>query len=133
MIFEGEYINDEKWKGRGRDYGIFDASNIEHKCLNGQLLTLKGNFLCSLHGRHRFFIGFYECELLNGKRNGKGKVYYDNDKLLFEGEYLSGKRNGKGKEYDFDGNLIFEGEYINGQQFNGKEKECNKNGKLYII
>ena len=29
--------------------------------------------------------------------NGKGKEYYYNGKLKFEGEYLNGKRNGKRK------------------------------------
>ena len=33
---------------------------------------------------------------LNGKITGKGKEYYDNGKISFEGEYLNGKRNGKG-------------------------------------
>ena len=47
-------------------------------------------------------------------RNGKGKEYYENGKLLFEGEYLNNKRNGKGKEYDDNGNILFEGEYLNG-------------------
>ena len=28
--------------------------------------------------------------------------------IKFEGEYLNGKRNGKGKEYDYDEKLIFE-------------------------
>ena len=41
------------------------------------------------------FKGFY----LNGKRNGKGKEYYENGNIEFEGEYLDDKRNGKGKEY----------------------------------
>ena len=36
--------------------------------------------------------------------------------LRFEGEYLFGKRNGKGKEYGYNGKLIFEGEYINGKK-----------------
>ena len=57
------------------------------------------------------------------KRNGKGKEYRDNNKLIFEGEYLNGKRNGKGKEYDEDGNLEFEGIYL----YNFKLK-----GKLYM-
>ena len=35
--------------------------------------------------------------------------------LLFEGEYLNGKRNGKGKEY-WNGELEFEGEYLNGER-----------------
>ena len=41
----------------------------------------------------------YEGEYLNGKRkkNGKGKQYNDNGKLLFEGEYLNNLPNGKEK------------------------------------
>ena len=29
---------------------------------------------------------------------------------------MNGKRNGKGKEYDKEGKLIFEGEFINGKR-----------------
>ena len=43
-----------------------------------------------------------------------------NGKLELEGEYLNGKRNGKGKEYNFDNKLIFEGDYFNGNRWNGK-------------
>ena len=83
----------------------------------------------------------YEGEYINGERNGKGKEYYDDNKIKFEGEYLYGKRwNGKGydienniiyeikdgkgliKEYNNEGLLEFEGEYINGKR-NGKGKE----------
>ena len=35
---------------------------------------------------------------------------------MFEGQYLYGVRNGKGKEYNSDGKLIFEGEYLNGKR-----------------
>ena len=66
----------------------------------------------------------FEGEYLNGKRNGKGKLYNDNGKLEFEGEYLNGERNGKGKEYH-NGELIFVGEYLNGERWNGKGKEYN--------
>ena len=51
------------------------------------------------------------------KDGGKGKEYYDNGKLKFEGEYLNGERNGKGKEYYWNGKLEFEGEYLNGNRF----------------
>ena len=54
----------------------------------------------------------FEGEYLNGKRNRKGKEYYNNGVLLFEGEYLNGKKNGKGKEYNYNGKLKFEGEYF---------------------
>ena len=81
----------------------------------------------------------YEGEYKSGQRNGKGKDYYDNGKLLFEGAYLKGKRwDGKGytflgnsiyelkkgkariREY-YDEKLIFEGEYVNGEKME-KEK-----------
>ena len=52
----------------------------------------------------------FEGEYLNRKRSGKGKEYYDNGNLIFEGEYLYGKRL-KGKEY-VNGRLEYEGDYI---------------------
>ena len=92
----------------------------------------------------------YEGEYLNGKRNGKGKEYYKNGKLIFEGEYLNGKKwEGKGynflnndiydiyeikkgrgwlKEYDNVKLRIYEGGYLNGLR-NGKGKEYDS-GKL---
>ena len=42
---------------------------------------------------------------MNGERNGKGKTFYDNGILKFEGEYLNDKKNGKGKEYYDNGVL----------------------------
>ena len=64
----------------------------------------------------------FEGEYLNGEKNGKGKVYYNNGKLKFEGEYLNGKKNGKGKQYNYDGELEFEGECLNEKKM---EKEKN--------
>ena len=36
---------------------------------------------------------------------------------------MNGERNGKGKEYYYDGELQFEGEYLNGERWNGKGKD----------
>ena len=59
-------------------------------------------------------------------KNGKVREYIINtDKLRFEGEYLNGKRNGKGKEYYNDGKLRFEGNYLNGKKWNGKGYNIN--------
>ena len=88
----------------------------------------------------------FEGEYKNGKRNGKGKEYYDG-KLIFEGEYLNGihwkgkgynengniiyeliNGTGKVKEYNYNGKLSFEGEYLNGLK-NGKGKEYYYNNK----
>ena len=40
--------------------------------------------------------------------------------LIFKGKYKNKKRNGKGKEYYENGNLRFEGEYINDKKCKGK-------------
>ena len=93
----------------------------------------------------------FEGEYLNGKRNGKGKEFYYNGKLMFKGEYLNGKKwngngyndnsriyslkDGKGfvkeygHEYCYEDLLIFEGEYINGEK-NGKGIEYDDFGRL---
>ena len=58
-------------------------------------------------------------ELKNG--NGKIKEFedYDNE-LIFDGEYLNGKKNGKGKEYYKNGKIKFEGEYLYDGYLKGK-------------
>ena len=67
---------------------------------------------------------------MNIKKNGKGKEYNRNSKLIFEGEYLNGEKNGIGKEYNDDGYLIFKGEYLNGK--NGMELDMSQGIKLNI-
>ena len=67
----------------------------------------------------------FEGEYLNGKRNGKGKEYYSNGEIKFEGEYLFGSRS-NGKEY-IKGKLEFEGEYDNECKWNGKGYDENGN------
>ena len=93
----------------------------------------------------------YEGEYLNGKRNGKGKEYYEgtHSKILkFQGEFLNGLKwngiwfnkngkilyeikDGKGiiKECYGNGNIKYEVEFLNGEK-NGKVKEYYNNGKL---
>ena len=94
--FSGKYIIQEKEKGKIKEYDS----------INDQLI--------------------FEGEYSNGKREGKGKEYYYDEKIsdefqsIFEGEYLNGKRNGKGKEYYWDGKLKFEGEYLYGYRLKGK-------------
>ena len=66
-------------------------------------------------------------ENIYGKKNGKGKMYYPDGELEFDGEYLNGNRNGKGKEYNYKGKIIFEGEYINGERWKGKERIYKEN------
>ena len=108
---------------------IKNGKGVEYKIKKDNLLVFKG-------------------EYLNGKRNGKGREYYDNNNLKYQGEYKEGKiwngkgydikgklefevknGNGKGKEYKSDEKLLFEGEYWKGER-NGNGKEYNNNGEL---
>ena len=54
---------------------------------------------------YKFYSGKYIIYESNLRKEYDGET----DKLLFEGEYLNGKRNGKGKEYYDSGKLIYEG------------------------
>ena len=60
----------------------------------------------------------FECEYLNGQKNGKAKEYNNEGQLKFEGEYLYGHKK-QGKEY-FNGYLEFEGEYLFDKKWKGK-------------
>ena len=57
--------------------------------------------------------------------HGKGKEYYDNGTLLFEGEYLYDFKL-KGKFY-LNKKLEYEGEYIFNRKWNGKGYDENGN------
>ena len=117
LSFEGEYLNGYRWNGRGYNkYGILTLELKDGKG-KGEIFLQKVT---------------YEGGFLDGKKNGKGKEYYENF-LIFEGEYLNGEKNGKGKEYLKIGYskkpiLFFEGEYLNGKRWNGKGYDSD--GKL---
>ena len=85
---------------------------------------------------------------MDGKRNGKGREYYYNNNVKFEGDYKNDKKwngigydlnesisyeikEGKGivVEYNYFG-MTFKGEYLNGQR-NGKGIEYNKSNIIY--
>ena len=125
LVFEGEYLFDKKWSGKGYDIN----ENIIYEILNetGKI---------KVYDKYNNLIE--DSEYLNGKRNWKIKEYYSNGKLKFEAEYLNGKKwNGisydkykeeeykikNWKEYIIEYNeyeeKIFEGECLNRER-NGK-------------
>ena len=108
IIFEGKYKEGLIWTGKG-----FNT--------NGEIIFQINN------GNSKNYIEYdnkgkkiYEGEYLDGKRNGKGKEFCD-EQCIYEGEYLNGVKNGKGKCYKND-ELIFEGKFLNGKK-NGFGKE----------
>ena len=55
----------------------------------------------------------YEGDLINGMRNGQGKLYYKNGNIKYEGEFANDKFEGTGKFYYTDGNYYI-GQFKNG-------------------
>ena len=116
LEYQGEYEN-----GKITGYGKVELKNsrFEGFFLNGIMWNGKG----------------YDCDkVIYELKNGKGYVKeYKFETVIFEGEYLFGKRNGKGKEYYYDGQLRFEGEYKNDLEWNGKGYNKEDNTIAYEI
>ena len=120
LLFSGNYLNGKK-NGEGIEYRygpnksntikIFSGIYLNGERKKGKEYNYEGNLV-------------YEGEYLNGKRNGKGRIYYGNNlpTLKYEGEFSNGKKHGKGIEYDIDKHLKYEGEFLNGKK-HGKGKE----------
>ena len=66
----------------------------------------------------------YKGEVKKGTKikNGKGKEYFLNGELLYEGEYTNDKREGNGIEYSEEGEPIFKGEFKEGKHWSGIKK-----------
>ena len=108
LVYEGDFF-DDYFEGFGR-YNSFEGSNYR---------------------------GYYIGEWKADKRQGKGKLYYSNGKLVYDGDwdnnnfegegkyidpynssyyigqFKNGKRHGKGQFFDKSGRLLFKGEFIN--------------------
>ena len=158
--FKGEYLNGKFWNGKGKTFIPVNLERDIEICFrcNATFSTIldQGERICSNCGavfeKRLVFDGEYN----KGKKHGKGKEFYFNGKLKFEGDYLDSLRwngkeydinkqayeikkgNGYLKEYDYAGELIFEGEYLKGRKWNGNffynnEIICTlKNGKGII-
>ena len=89
--------------------------------------------LCKLrkspqYGIKKYSDSYYEGELLNEKRHGKGIMIYNNGRI-YEGEWVNDEKSGKGFERYYTGN-IYEGNYKFGKP-NGKGAYTWNNGEIY--
>ena len=135
--FEGEYLNDKEWNGKGYN----NKGETEYEIKNGIKIfwKKKKNGIIeeySYNDKNIKFLSF-KGNYLNGKRNGKGKEFYESGKLKSEGEYLNGQKHGIHKEYKqyYDRKYLdFEGEYINGKKSGkGKDYYYNFDNKIKIF
>ena len=117
-----------------------------------------GNFINGkLEGSGKFIWPngcYYIGQFKNGKRHGKGTIYYKNGNIMYEGDFVNnkkegygkiilkngqyyigqfknGKMHGKGVTYYKNGNIMYEGDYMN-DKFEGDGKFISKNGEYYI-
>ena len=92
--------------------GIFGLLNKDKKLniitYNKKMKNILGIFLDDYKKR--------SVKVFVGERDGIGKEYRkDTNIIVFEGQYVNGKKNGRGKEYYENGNILIEGEYLNGK------------------
>ena len=112
LEYEGEFLFGKKYNGKGYD----SFGNITYELNNGTGKVKEYNE-CDMEGK-----SYFEGEYLNGLKSGKGKIYNNEGILIFEGNFLNGQKNGKGKEFNKDGQLIFEGDYFDNER---KEQKIN--------
>ena len=110
LIFEGEYLNGERLKGK-EYFNENTFRNFRELAIRKKIKKLKY--------KYKELLSDYITKIENGK--SKNDIY--DERLCFEGEYLYGLRNGKGKEY-FNGILVFEGEFSLGHRV--EQIELNK-------
>ncbi len=60
IIFEGEFLNDARWNGKGKEFMY-------------------------VYNKNRYV---FEGEYINGVRIGKIKIYNNHHKLILEGDYI---------------------------------------------
>ena len=123
--FEGEYLISKKLKEKDND----EYENILGDKFEGQFSDgkIEGRIYESYYNNKILIKDYY----LNAKKNGKGKYYYEDGNLEFEGEYLYNHKR-KGKEYYSNGKLRFEGEYLYDKKWNGKGYDIEGN-KIYEL
>ena len=129
LIFEGEYKNNERYKGDLYEYELFDKKKFSGSFKEGNKYYGKEyHLLCNIFSKTIF-----EGEFKEGQRY-KGKEYNGFDELILEGEFKDGERyNGKGYNnisqfvyingkiegkvvtYDYENHELFEGEYKKGE------------------
>ena len=127
IIFEGEYENDKKIKGK--EFYIlnqklkYEGNYHEGSWYDGKLYNIANNEIYEIKSGNGIIEEYYdngclayEGEIKNGIKQGKGKIYDINGSLIYEGKVINGIKNGKGKEYDKNRNLIFEGSFKNGKR-----------------
>ena len=120
LIFEGEYLNGKR-NGKGKEYDNYGNIKFEGEYLDGNKLIGKE------YGKKR-----KNFNVINDKKKLYNK-YNENNTLKFKNSYINGLIQGKGKQYYGNGKIKFEGEYLFSKKWNEKDNDKDKNiYDLYI-
>ena len=144
IMFEGEYKDNERWNGKGYN------NEFKFSYVDG---NIEGNVVTYDYINHELFEGEYKkgekyngklrtyfddingiikrvVEIKNGEITGKGREYYGNKRLKYEGMYKNGKPEGNGILYfEYFGHIQYIGEFKNGMK-HGQGKEYDKWGNI---
>ena len=129
LIYEGNFLNGRR-NGKGTEYDVYGEVIYEGEYLNGKRVEKDLiNKLEIENGVKKVYNYLNELVFERESSDGKKikKEYDEKGNIKFEGEYLDGKRNGKCKVYYSNGALKFEGEYLNGKKWNGIVYDKNNN------
>ena len=97
------------------------------------VLFMMGEFSNNLpNGYGNFYFddgtgNYYEGQFKNGKFNGKGTKYNQDNKIIYEGDFVDGMMEGNGKLF-YDNGSYYVGEFKEGKR-HGDGNEYDKNGK----
>ena len=116
IAFEGEYLNGKR-NGKGKEYGEFGHLIYEGEYLNGRRngkgkeyengeINFEGEYL---NGKRKIQ---EESNTISIDTNILFIDYFEDGEIKYEGNSINGLKNGKGKEYYRDHSLKFEGEYL---------------------
>ena len=90
-----------------------------------QLLNNKlKRYMKKIYENKECYIG----EMINGLKHGKGKLYYRNGIIKYDGDFAKDKFEGNGKLISKNGDYYI-GQFVNGLR-QGKGKLYDKNGKI---
>ena len=105
----------------------------DHECLDREIRSFSALVIPNWTGSGKIYRQdetiMYEGTFIEGYLDGEGKTYYEDGSLEYEGEFDYGTKKGLGKLYRENGVLKYEGEFD--EDFpNGKGKSYNEDGVL---
>lgn len=126
ITYEGPWVN-----GKTTSKGInFDMGIGNGKTKSVKVKDKKKGIYTVIYENKMKYIGQWS----DGKPNGMGKTYWQNNTISYDGEFKDGKRQGKGTSYsnENDGAVVYVGDWKNGKMDgNGKITFLHSNFSNY--